>query len=148
MIRKALRRLLRGRSRSPVRGERGFTIAEVIVAMFILVVGVLAMIGTSAAVNKLITRGRRTTLATQLAEQVLDSLRRVANSNLVACTGLASNTTGYSRQAVNVSWTVGNLTLVSGSISERQVQAILTYVTAGRRNAIVDTVTTVIKCDI
>jgi prepilin-type N-terminal cleavage/methylation domain-containing protein len=131
-----------------IRNQKGFTIAEVIVAMFILVVGVLAMIGTSAAVNKLITRGRRTTLATQLAEQVLDSLRRVANANLVACTGLASNTTGYSRQAVQVTWTVGALTAVSGRISERQIQAMLTYVTSGRRDAIVDTVTTVIKCDI
>jgi Tfp pilus assembly protein PilV len=147
MIRKAIRRVLRWRARLVSRDEAGFTIAEVIVAMFILVVGVLAMIGTSAAVNRLITRGRRTTLATQLAEQVLDSLRRVANANLVACTGLASNTTGYTRQAVNVAWTVGALT-TNGNISERQVQAILTYVTSGRTNAIVDTVTSVIKCDI
>jgi Tfp pilus assembly protein PilV len=149
MIRKALRRVLHWRVRLPTRSEDGFTIAEVIVAMFILVVGVLAMIGTSAAVNRLITRGRRTTLATQLAEQVLDSLRRVANANLVACTGLTSNTTGYTRQAVNVAWTVGALTAnPNGNISERQVQAILTYVTSGRTNAIVDTVTSVIKCDI
>ena len=148
MILRMLRRLLRGRPGGPMCGERGFTIAEVIVAMFILVVGVLAMIGTSAAVNKLITRGRRTTLATQLAEQVLDSLRRVANANLVACTGLTSNTTGYSRQAVTVAWTVGPLVNNSGQISQRQVQAMLTYVTSGRTTAIVDTVTTVIKCDI
>lgn len=147
MIRKALRRLVHWRVKLLTRNEAGFTIAEVIVAMFILVVGVLAMIGTSAAVNRLIVRGRRTTLATQLAEQVLDSLRRVANANLVACTGLASNATGYTRQAVNVKWTVGALT-ANGNVSERQIQAILTYVTSGRTNAIVDTVTTVIKCDI
>ncbi|HET7041648.1 MAG TPA: prepilin-type N-terminal cleavage/methylation domain-containing protein, partial [Gemmatimonadales bacterium] len=59
---------------------RGFTIAEVVVAIMILSVGILAMMGTSAAVNRLIVRGRRTTLATQLTEQVLDSLRRVANA--------------------------------------------------------------------
>jgi len=147
MMRKTLRRLLRWRVRLVTRNEAGFTIAEVIVAMFILVVGVLAMIGTSAAVNRLIVRGRRTTLATQLAEQVLDSLRRVANANLVACTGLASNTTGYSRQSVNVAWVVGSLTS-NGNVSERQVQAILTYATSGRTIAIVDTVATVIKCDI
>jgi prepilin-type N-terminal cleavage/methylation domain-containing protein len=133
--------------RRVVKDRRGFTIAEVIVALMILTVGVLAMMGTSASVNRLIVRGRRTTLATQLAEQVLDSLRRVANANLVACTGLTSNTTGYTRQAVQVTWTVGALT-PNGNISERQVQAILSYVTAGRSNAIQDTVTTVIKCDI
>ena len=150
MIRKALRRVLHWRVNLHARNEEGFTIAEVIVAMFILVVGVLAMIGTSAAVNRLIVRGRRTTLATQLAEQELDSLRRAANANLVACTGLASNTTGYTRQAVNVGWVVGSLTpnAANPNISERQVQAILTYVTSGRTNAIVDTVTTVFKCDI
>lgn len=130
-----------------VKDRRGFTIAEVIVALMILTVGVLAMMGTSASVNRLIVRGRRTTLATQLAEQVLDSLRRVANANLVACTGLTSNTTGYTRQAVLVSWNVGALT-PNGNVSERQIQAILTYVTSGRSNAIKDTVTSVIKCDI
>ena len=139
--------MIREETRRLVRDQRGFTIAEVIVAMMILTVGVLAMMGTSAAVNRLIVRGRRTTLATQLAEQVLDSLRRVANANLVACTGLASNTTGYTRQAVQVQWVVGSLT-ANGNVSERQVQAILTYVTAGRASAIQDTVTTVIKCDI
>lgn len=130
-----------------VRDTRGFTIAEVIVAIMILTVGILAMMGTSAAVNRLIVRGRRTTLATQLAEQVLDSLRRVANANLVACTGLASNTTGYTRQGVQVTWTVGSLT-ANGNVSQRQVQALLTYVTSGRATAIQDTVTSVIKCDI
>lgn len=130
-----------------MQDRRGFTVAEVIVAIMILTVGVLAMMGTSAAVNRLIVRGRRTTLATQLGEAVLDSLRRVANANLVACTGLTGNATGYSRQAVNVAWTVGSLTS-NGNVSERQVSAIMTYVTAGRSAALADTLTTVIKCDI
>ncbi len=138
---------MREETRRLVRDRRGFTIAEVIVAMMILTVGVLAMMGTSAAVNRLIVRGRRTTLATQLAEQVLDSLRRVANANQVACTGLASNSTGYTRQGVQITWLVGSLTTTQ-NVSQRQVQAMLTYVTSGRSNAIQDTVTTVIKCDI
>ena len=130
-----------------VRNEQGFTIAEVVVAMFILVVGILAMMGTSTAVNKLITRGRRTTLATQLAEQVLDSLRLKANQNLIACTGIVANATGYNRQAVNVKWDVGALTAVTTTVSERQVWAIVTYATASHAD-LVDTVTTVFKCDI
>ena len=129
-----------------VRNEQGFTIAEVVVAMFILVVGILAMMGTSTAVNKLITRGRRTTLATQLAEQVLDSLRLKANQSLIACTGITANATGFSRQAVNVKWDVGALT-VNGNVSERQIWAIVTYATASHAD-LVDTVTTVFKCDI
>ena len=129
-----------------VRNESGFTIAEVVVAMMILVVGILAMMGTSTAVNKMIVRGRRTTLATQLAEQVLDSLRLKANANLIACTGIVANATGYARQAVTVKWDVGALT-VNGNVSERQIWAIVTYPTAGH-SSLVDTVTTVFKCDV
>ena len=128
-----------------VRDRRGFTIPEVLVAVAILTVGILALMGTSVAVNKLIVRGRRVTQATQLAEQVLDSLRLVANSNLQACTGLTSNSTGYSRQGVTVNWSVGALT-ANANLYERQVTAIVTYTSSTRNLA--DTVTTVFKCDV
>ncbi|HTK56452.1 MAG TPA: hypothetical protein VL295_06500, partial [Gemmatimonadales bacterium] len=105
-----------GRGR-PALGSGGFTIIEVLVAICILTVGILAMMGTSAAVQRLITRGRRVTQATQLGEQVMDSLRLKANENLQSCTGLTSNTTGYSRQAVTVKWNVGALT-ANGSLFE------------------------------
>lgn len=123
----------------------GFTIIEVLVAITILTVGILAMMGTSVAVQRLITRGRRVTQATQLGEQVLDSLRLKANENLIACTGLSSNATGYSRQAVTVQWGIGALT-ANGNVSERQVQVYLTY--AADRKNLRDTITTVFKCDI
>jgi Tfp pilus assembly protein PilV len=133
-----------GRGR-PARGSGGLTIIEVVVAICIHTVGILAMMGTSAAVQRLITRGRRVTQATQLGGQVLDSLRLKANENLQSCTGLTSNTTGYSRQAVTVKWNVGALT-ANGSLFERQIQVYLTYA-ADRRN-LADTLTTVFKCDV
>ena len=133
-----------GRGR-PALGSNGFTIIEVLVAISILTVGILAMMGTSAAVQRLITRGRRVTQATQLGEQVLDSLRLKANENLQSCTGLVSNTTGYSRQAVTVKWNVGALT-ANGSLFERQIQVYLTY--AADRKNLADTITTVFKCDV
>ena len=124
----------------------GFTIVEVLVAISILTVGVLAMMGTSVAVQRLITRGRRVTQATQLGEQVLDSLRLKANEDLQACTGLVSNSTGYTRQAVTVKWDIGALTAVTGTVSSRQVQVYLTY--AADRKNLADTLTTVFKCDV
>lgn len=133
------------RAGHPRPAEAGFTIIEVLVAIMILTVGILAMMGTSAAVQRLITRGRRVTQATQLGEQVLDSLRLKANENLIACTGLTSNATGYSRQAVTVKWGVGALT-PNGNVSERQVQVYLTY--AADRKNLSDTITTIFKCDI
>lgn len=127
-------------------GSDGFTIIEVLVAISILTVGILAMMGTSVAVQRLITRGRRVTQATQLGEQVLDSLRLKANEDLQTCTDLASNATGYSRQAVTVTWNVGALTAVTGTVSARQVQVYLTY--AADRKNLADTLTTVLKCDV
>jgi len=131
---------------SPPRlGRRGFTIIEVLIAIVILTVGILAMMGTSAAVNRLIVRGRRVTQAAQLGEQVLDSLRLKANDNLIACTDLASNTTGYAQQAVTVTWNVGALT-DNANLKERQIQVYLTY--AADRKTLSDTITTILKCDV
>ena len=134
------------RAGGPVRDRGGFTIIEVLVAICILTVGILAMMGTSVAVQRLITRGRRVTQATQLGEQVLDSLRLKANENLQSCTGLVSNSTGYSRQAVTVKWAIGALTNINGNVYERQVQVFLTY--AADRKNLADTITTVFKCDV
>ena len=72
----------------------GFTIIEVLVAISILTVGILAMMGTSVAVQRLITRGRRVTQATQLGSQVLDSLRLKANENLQTPPGWLVNRPG------------------------------------------------------
>jgi Tfp pilus assembly protein PilV len=127
------------------RDLAGFTIVEVLIAIVILTVGILAMMGTSAAVNRLIVRGRRVTQAAQLGEQVLDSLRLKANDNLQACTGLVSNTSGYTQQAVTVKWDVGALT-ANANLYERQIQVYLTY--AADRKNLADTITTILKCDV
>lgn len=133
------------RKRRVAGDRRGFTIPEVLIAILILTVGILALMSTSAAVSRLIIRGRRVTQATQLGGQVMDSLRLKANDNLQACTGLASNATGYTRQAVTVKWNVGALT-ANGNLFQRQVQVYLTYPTT--RAALSDTLTTILKCDV
>ena len=137
--------ILAGRGRPALSDRRGFTIPEVLIAILVLTVGVLALMSTSAAVSRLIIRGRRVTQATQLGEQVMDSLRLKANDNLQACTGLVSNSTGFSRQAVTVKWSIGALT-PNGNVAERLVQVFLTYPTT--RAALADTLTTVLKCDV
>jgi Tfp pilus assembly protein PilV len=135
----------RGRAARGRAAVAGFTIVEVLIAIVILTVGILAMMGTSAAVNRLIVRGRRVTQAAQLGEQVLDSLRLKANDNLQACTGLVSNTSGYTQQAVTVKWDVGALT-ANANLYERQIQVYLTY--AADRKNLADTITTILKCDV
>lgn len=126
------------------RDTRGFTIPEVLIAIIIVSVGILAMMGTSVATQRLIGRARRTTLATQVADGVLDSLRLEANSNLVACTGLTSNTTGYSSQGITVTWVIDSKYTV-GNVGVRNVWVVATYPAVGR--TFVDTLTSAIKCD-
>lgn len=126
------------------RLRSGSTLVEVVVAIVILTVGVLVMLGTSVAVDRLIVRGRRVTQAAQLGEQVLDSLRQKANDELPACSGVVSDLVGYSRQSVTVSWNVGALT-ATADLFERQLQVYLAY--AADRRALVDTITTLLKCD-
>lgn len=125
--------------------ERGFTIPEVLVAILILSVGILAMMGTSGATQKLIGRARRTTLATQVADGIMDSLRLESNNNLQTCTGLASNSTGYGTQGITVTWNVGTRTTI-GTVGVRPILVMVTYQSMGR--AMYDTLTSVFKCDV
>jgi type IV pilus modification protein PilV len=130
---------------STARGTAGFTIPEVLVAVVILSVGILAMIGTSAATQKMIGRARRTTTATQISEGVVDSLRLKSNEDLVACTDLSSNSTGYTLQGVLVKWEV-DARVATGNTGYRVVRVISQYNAVGRTFS--DTLTTMLKCDV
>ena len=127
------------------RRTAGFTIPEVLVAVVILSVGILAMIGTSAATQKMIGRARRTTTATQISEGVIDSLRLKSNEDLQACAQLAANTTGYTLQGVLVKWEV-DARVAAGNTGYRVVRVIAQYNAVGRTFR--DTLTTMIKCDV
>lgn len=129
-----------------IRNSRaGFTIPEVLLAIVMLTVGMLAMMGTSAAATKLISRGRRVTVATQVAAAVMDSLRLKSNEDLVACTDLSASATGYTKQGVTVTWQVGSY--VAGTrTGSRQVSVIADY--RATFNSAADTLITVFKCDI
>lgn len=55
--------------------ERGFTIVEVLVAVLILSVGLLALASTAALVTRMIGQGDRYTEATTLAGRRIEALR-------------------------------------------------------------------------
>jgi prepilin-type N-terminal cleavage/methylation domain-containing protein len=115
----------------------GFTLIEVLVAVTILSVGVMAMAGSAAAVTRMIGRGKLDTRASQLATTQMDSLRRVALFTTPRCTALASGGPATSRH-VTLAWTV----TVSGT--GRNVSVRATYATA--RGSHTDTLTTYIEC--
>ena len=64
----------------------GFTVAEVLVAVVVLTVGVLALVGSSALMSRMIGRGRHATIAAMLAASRLERLRLVARSTSPPCT--------------------------------------------------------------
>lgn len=61
-----------------VQGTQGFTIVEVIVAIVVLTIGLLALMTSSALVTRMIARGERTAAMAAFASQRLERLRTTA----------------------------------------------------------------------
>jgi prepilin-type N-terminal cleavage/methylation domain-containing protein len=121
-----------------VRSSRsGFTLIEVMVAVTMLAVGVVALASAAASTTRMIGRGRIDTRAAQLATLKLDSLRALALTATPRCTGLA---TGGPDAVTNVSlsWTV----TVAGT--GRTVAVSASYATVGGTRT--DVLTTYIEC--
>jgi prepilin-type N-terminal cleavage/methylation domain-containing protein len=119
------------------QARSGFTLIEVLVAVTILAVGVVALAGSSATVTRMIGRGKIDTRAAQLATQQVEALRLIAYSTTPRCTALATggpDTTDH----VTLSWTVG----VNGT--GRDVDVSASYATA--RGARTEVLTTYIEC--
>jgi prepilin-type N-terminal cleavage/methylation domain-containing protein len=87
------------------QARSGFTIVEVLVAVTILAVGVVAMAGAAGTVTRMIGRGKIDTRAAQLATQQVEELRRVAYSTTPRCTDL-TNGGPVPTDHVTLSWTV------------------------------------------
>ena len=117
----------------------GFTLIEVLVAVTILAVGVVALAGSSATVTRMIGRGKIDTRAAQLATQQMEVLRRAAYSTTPRCTALANGgptTTDH----ITLSWTV----TVSASGTGRDVSITAAYATG--RGTHTEVLTTHIEC--
>jgi prepilin-type N-terminal cleavage/methylation domain-containing protein len=74
----------------PSRG--GFTIVEVLIAIVMLSIGVLAMASSSGAITRMMNFGRMKTNATAIGQSVLDSLRYEAQATTPKCTALGNGT--------------------------------------------------------
>jgi len=117
--------------------RRGFSLIEVMIAIVILAVGVLALAGTAGAVTKMIGRGSRMGGSSVVAEDEMESLRTGI------CKTFGGNTTGsQSATATNgkysLSWTV----TASGWL--RSVNLTVAY--ANGRSTRTDRYETMISC--
>jgi prepilin-type N-terminal cleavage/methylation domain-containing protein len=65
--------------------EQGFTLVEVMFAVVMLGVGVMALVGTSAMVTRMIGRGRESTQVGQVATARSEWLRQIAAATAPPC---------------------------------------------------------------
>ena len=66
--------------------EQGFTIIEIMLAVIVLSVGVMALVGSSALATRMIGRGAKTSEVTQVAMARADLLRAYAAQTSPGCT--------------------------------------------------------------
>ena len=123
----------------PVR--RGFTLAEVVVAIVLLTVGVMALAGSSAMVSRMIGRGRGSTVAVQVATARIERLRRVAASTTPRCLSPEFATDSTTTDGVSEAWVI---TPGGGTGLTRRVKVILAY--GDPRGPVRDTLDTVVLC--
>jgi prepilin-type N-terminal cleavage/methylation domain-containing protein len=114
----------------------GFTLIEVLVAVTILSVGVVAMAGSSGTVTRMIGRGKIDTRAAQLATQRAEEMRRIAYSTDPRCTALVNGSQTTSN--VTLSWTV------TANGTQRTVTVTAAY--ASGRGTSTEVLTTYIEC--
>ena len=105
------------------RKEGGFTLVEVLIAVVVLGIGVIALVGSSALVTRMVGRGRSETLAAQAANQRIETLRALAYSTATHCTagGFASGGP-VTANGIRERWIVsvaGKVASVSDTVTHR-----------------------------
>jgi prepilin-type N-terminal cleavage/methylation domain-containing protein len=112
----------------------GVTLVEVLIAIVVLGIGILALSGSSALATRMIGRGKAETLAAMRAASRLELLRAAANSTTPHCQAPDFSSGGpVLSDALAESWMVapaGSLRSVRVTVSYRTVQ--------GERSALVE----------
>ena len=113
----------------------GWTLVEVLIAVVILGVGILALTGSSAVVTRMIGRGKMETQAAVTASHRMEVLRRLAASTSPRCRASEFSSGGPAMDGgLLTSWTVGP------SGGTRRVRVRVTYLTLrGPRSAVLET---------
>jgi prepilin-type N-terminal cleavage/methylation domain-containing protein len=110
----------------PLSGRRGFTIVEVLIAMMVMTIAVLALASSSGLVAKMMTRGHNAEMAASFAMRRLDVLR------LSGCTGRADGADTLFRGGSN--WAAVNnwvWTTAPGATGTYRVKVTTSYRSSG-----------------
>jgi type II secretion system protein I len=109
-------------------GRDGFTLIEVLIAIGILSVGILALLQTSGSITVMLREGRLRTMASTVAANRIDNLRLAAASTTPTCASVASGS-GTSIQGTET-WTI------AGTGRSRTVAVTVTIPNGSRQLAI------------
>jgi prepilin-type N-terminal cleavage/methylation domain-containing protein len=121
--------------------QHGFTMVEIMVAIVLLTLGVMALVGSSAMVSRMIGRGRESTLAVQVATARLERLRRIVASTTPRCSSPEFTTDSAATAGISERWIVDP---PAGAGLSRGVSVIVTYHDV--RGPVHDTLRTVMLC--
>ena len=86
--------------------RQGFTVVEVLVAIMVLGVGILALVGSSMLVTRMIGEGKRATFATQIAQQRIEWVRRRAMNTSPQCTTVTAAAGSATADRITEQWTI------------------------------------------
>ena len=88
------------------QGQNGFTIAEAMVAVMVLWVGILALVGSAALTSRMLGRGRHATRAGQVAAARIERLRQCRPFHVPACTGAEWRSDSGAGSGLTESWQI------------------------------------------
>lgn len=89
-----------------VCGRSGFTVAEVIVAVILLSVGLLALAGSTAIASRMVGMGQQATRVGQTAAARVERLRQVAFSTALPCSAAAWRSDSAGGTGLSESWSI------------------------------------------
>jgi len=114
--------------------SRGFTLIEVLVAIVVLTIGIIALAGSSSSVTRMIGRGKVETRAAQAAARRIETLRLAAEAHPRCSDPKFASGGPVISGGLSQSWQV----LETGTV--RRVRVAVTYLTVrGPRTAMLET---------
>ena len=130
-----------------IKSNRGFTIIEIIIAIIVLTVGVLAMVTTAALVTRMIARGQRSSDASAFMARRVERLRAIASGQLAgACVAPAPGADTLYRGSNWVAFNTWTVTPVVGQAQNFRIKVVSTYKTT-KNNVRRDSMETTFSCD-
>lgn len=115
----------------------GFSLVELLIALSVLSIGLMALAGTAGIVARILADSRRRTSVAHLAATRMEMLRRAAGTTAPTCTALVDSAAGHPG-SIAERW------VVNGGGQTRTVIDSITFLTPAGDRALV--VTTVIAC--